>query len=355
MDNGSFILRVTGVALSFLVAAGCLADPPSVTGLATKPPPLSQDEKGNIATYAEFWGQKLVEAKDDPEQVKKAHRRLFDPLRIPGVTASFLNEYSRGAIGSLEEAIRVGSPHAAVNSINIVSFLGTESALEMLLDESTLRDEPRQFLRLTAARGCRELLAGERLASVNARKITSAARRLRDAARTEPEKLVLRYQLEAVLSADRADLPEASRRQIRGYLVDAIESVMERCAEDLEPDHAVELFDATYPVLDTLLEAFLKLDVGSQQDFGQKLGPCLGAVLNVPETRWDDAQTEPGSKTRYGRVINLTEQLLVRVNATLGASPAINTHLKEAWDAGDTAKYRSDLDRWQAVLSEAPY
>jgi hypothetical protein len=357
MRDRFVILRAAAVVLAVLLAVDCWGDPPSISSLATNTR-LTAEEQESVQTYVTFWCEQLTAGKDSPDSVRTARRRLLEPLRGDLATAAFLDEYGRRLIPLLESVIDDGNAHVSANALIIVSQLGTERALDALLKRSNVRDEPKGQVRLRAARGCKDLLENQNLDSVSARMITLAARRLRDAARAEDDTLILRHQLQAILAADLARLGDKQREQIRGYLVEALQGTAQRAIEapaEANPS-GMGLFEATYPVLVETRNAYLRLDLTSQQTFGQQMGPCLGRLLAVPGAQWEAAQNAPRCKEQCGKVVHLCERFLTTLDAFVrGNDGPPETDLKGAWDAGNADRYRQDLGRWESVLGRSPY
>lgn len=353
------ISRAAAVILAAMVVAESRAVPPSISNLATNTAFTAQEQE-SIQTYATYWSGQLAAGDDDPDSVRTARRRLLEPLRGDLASAMFLDEYGRKAIPLLEEVISNGNPHVSVNALIVLSQLGTERSLDALLKRSNSREEPRQEIRLRAARGCSDLLESESLRTVSARVFTLAARRLRDAAKAEEHPLILRHQLQAILAADQPYVASQQRRQIRDYLVEALQSTAQRAIErplDADPS-GMDLFEATYPVLVEARDVYLKLDLAAQENFGRAMGPCLGRLLQIPPAQWEAGQTAPQCKEQCGKIIHLCERFLTTLDSFVrggGGSNSPNTDLRAAWAANDLEQYGQYLSRWTGLLGRPPY
>ncbi len=351
MDNCRFILRTAAAAaVLFFSATSLAAAPPSIKGLTTGTP--NEQEKQTISEYGAYWCDKLGNSAADPEDIREAKRGLLDPLKQMSVSAAFLNEYDQAILESLVTIIDGEEPQPAVVSLIVLSQLGTDKALEAMLDRSRGSDEPRMHVRLAACRGCKLLLAGNR---INARRVPAATRRLREAAKEESDQNILRHQLGAILVADQPMLTDTQRAQIRGYLVQALDGYS-KLASDSDERKVPELFDAVYPVLVEVRNSALKLEPQAQREFGKVLGPCLAKLLAVPSVHWEKAQGSPETKDRYGKAIQFCEGFLQRIDLILGGGGGVQqANLKEAWDAGSREQYLEGLATLETVLSRPTY
>lgn len=361
MEHRAAILRITAVVLSLWTAAVAAGDPPPIKDLSSATS-LSADDRNRVAVYAEFWAERLMMAAENPSEVQNIRRKLSDPLDRGLITEVFRTYYGTALKGGLEQVLAEGNPHTSVVAMIVLSRVGTESALMSLLDHCGLPDEPRRHVRLAAARGCRQMLASDLLDSVKPNKITGAARTLANAAQRETDRFTLRHQLEAIFFADRTVLADGPRAQIHSSLVSALDGTASRASmaqADASPN-ALELLDATYPVLYLLRNAFLdpqNLPPVLQREFGRKLGPCLGRMFDVARKHWGDVQSAPREKDQYWRIIYLCENFLSTIDPFVRPNQqgSLSTQLATSWKDGDADRFSRDLKRWQDVLERPPY
>jgi len=345
MLRRSAIPRVVAVALCVYIASIAGAAPPSITSLASASS-LSQAQKDVIDAYAKHWSEMLLRSKDDPDQLRKAQRELVEPLRRGGVSELFRNQYGRALLPTLAQVIDEDSGQACVSANLIVSKIGTEKALDLMLDHCSIKDEPRRYSRLAAARGCKQLLAGKDVGRSNIKKnILTASRRLLAAAKVEPDQYALRHQLEALLAAHRATLVPAQQAQVRAHVIEALRSIAERAGKG-DPTAGLELIDAAYPVLFRLKIAFLdpKALPSVQKQFARDLGPCLVDLLDVGNAHWQAIQAEPKTKQCFGKVVRFIENFIRTISPF--ADPdrgSIETGLLRHWENNQPELYKQDI------------
>ena len=338
----------------FLCTGAHAADPPSIDRLITRTT-LSTADREAIRKYAEHWSAMLGGDADTPELAVQARRNLLDKLR-PAATDVFRDAFSRSALPGLEKVVEKDSGYAAVNALIVAAKLGTEHALDSLLDCSSLPGEKRRYVRLAAARSCGHLFGGGRLTDMKPNKLARAVRRLLAGVKLEQDHLTLRYQVEAILAAAGPELDRKTREELLGYLADAIDATAARAARPAPGDDPVDLVDAVYPPIHKLRTVYLALPGPTQKTFGKRLGPSLRNLLDVASKHWTELQNEKEDRVQLGQIIFMFERFLVTIDTFVreNQNPP-DTRLKEAWDADDEVRYRRDLSRWSDVLSRPPY
>ena len=357
--NGRSLARTVALTAAVLMSQGLgtrayAADPASIDRLITRTT-LSTADREAIRKYAEHWSAMLGGDGDTPERVVQARRNLLDKLR-PSASDVFRDAFSRSVLPGLENVVENENGHAAVNALIITANLGTEKALDSLIDCSSLPGEKRRYVRLTAARSCGHILGSGHLTDMKPNKLARAVRRLLAGAKLEQDRLTLCYQVEAILAAAGPHLDRKTREELLGYVADAIDATAARAARPAPGDDPVELMDAIYAPIVKLRHLYLALPVPTQKTFGKRLGPSLRNLLDVASMHWTDLQNEQDDRVQLGRFINMFERFLVAIDTFVRENAdSPDTRLKEAWDADDEVRYRRDLSRWSDVLSRPPY
>ncbi len=181
-----------------VVVSVALGDPRPITGLVGQSA-LSPQQADQIQTYAEFYCNQL--GTGDVLAAERAKRQLLDPMRAPRVTGEFRQAYSKVLTPRLAGVIDGDNPHAAVNAMQLVGFLGTPTAMVVLKDHIDSKDENRFEVRLWAAKAFRMAAEAGRL---EADDLNPLLRRYGAACRSETNPSVLRRQFEAIASVDSA-------------------------------------------------------------------------------------------------------------------------------------------------------
>ncbi|MBT8485880.1 MAG: hypothetical protein HKO59_05270 [Phycisphaerales bacterium] len=349
----AIILRAFVAALVLLAAAApaAFAQPASITSLATKSS-LSPDDRNRIEDFASGWTDRLAAETTPPEEIRRVRGKLLEPVRSPGVSGVFRDQYSRALVPKLETIAAGADAHRAVNALIVTSGLGSERALDLLLDHASVRDEPARFRRLAAARGCSVLFSRGPLDDINANRILGAARRLQEAAREETDAVTLRHQLQAILAAAE-ELPPpnaAGQANIRTFFIRALDGVADAVGNSAT-ERPVDRLAAVYPVLNALRAYFLELGSAEQRTFGRQLGPVLQKMLDATDTRWDDIQSRPRPDNQPGNFIELAERFLSTIDAIVRGGRPPSTQLRAAWQSKNRDQYRADLQAWQSVVS----
>ena len=138
-------------SISAPLLATLAAAPARISNLVDKRN-LSERDSGDIREYAAFWGRQLHEA-PAPAGVDEARAKLGDPLRAVRVGEVFRFEYSDAVVVHLDKTVRDGSPHAAVNALQLLALLGTPASLEVIVAHASIEQEPDFGIRLWAAIG----------------------------------------------------------------------------------------------------------------------------------------------------------------------------------------------------------
>jgi hypothetical protein len=346
------------VLLALVAATTTSAAPPRALGLdITSARELDDSQIKRVKSYATYWVEQLATQTADPAQratiVETAREELIEPLGpLKNPSESFRYEYGQTVLQAMQQqnVLEGNDAHRSVNAILVLTELGTGKALRELYRMSNQRTEPRSYIRQRAAIGCMVILSGAtgqpQQLIIEKRDIDSAVRALRDAAIREPQPVVVRRQLEAILVVDD---PKA-----REHLVQALNAIVTRLAQEKQAPSP--LIEPLHVAVLRLRDQFLNLSGADQRELGTAIGPCLGELLDAIDGQWQIAQNENGAKVTYSEIIELCEIFLRRIHAQIRNGSGVPTgDLKQAWDNGDQPQYRADLNAWMEQLSQPPY
>lgn len=352
-----FANRVTcAVVLAALAVSSGFADPPPVTPLTSANSSFTQEQIGRIREFASFWADLLNMGPHG--DVRRVKQKLIEPLRAPGVTEVFRDEYSRQLAPELAVVVEKSDPHRAVNAMIVLANLGTEDAMDVMLDHCDVRGEPRPMVRMWAARGFTMMLEQGRLEVLKGKKVATMGRQLRQAIGDETDRFAIRQQLLALQAADRPSIPADTRRKVREHLVESMNVIADRAARaGIEKDEQpllLSVFEPMRQMRTSLLDP--ARGFSEQREFGRMLGPSLAKVLDVARAHWQDAQGEPDLKAEYGELVRLAELFLGTIDGMVRPDDDTPvTTLADAWDDNDAKRFAEDLGRWQSVLGRPPY
>lgn len=335
------------IACLVLVCASALAAPPAITGL-TGQTSFSAGDQADIQAYAEYWCEMMTNPGEDTlAEVSTARRRLVEPIRLS--TTQFRIGYSSALVPLLEQIVKADNQYAAVNALTVLQELGTDRALEALIPFCDRATEKRMPIRLTASRACRRLFNAD---DVNSIRVKGALSSLVIAAEHEDDGLVLRRQLEALLSVG---TPEA-----RESLADALGIVLKRLDQASTPPdpQTVAALDSLLP---KLRHTYLNLPGPQQQVFGRQLAGPLVDTLGLAQAQWEKAredqpQNQVQLQSLYASIVLVSEQILKRIDPRVRPSEqAPDTDLHQAWQDSDRERFEADWRRWKSVVRTPGY
>lgn len=337
--SAAFVVFILGVVVS-----AALGDPRPIAGLVGQSA-LTPQQRDQIRTYGEFYCNQL--ATGDIPAVERAKRQLLDPMRAPMVTGEFRLAYSKVLTPGLAGVIDGDSPHAAVNALQLLGFLGTPTALNVLKDHLDSKDEDCFEIRLWAARAFRMAAEAGRL---DADDLNPLLRQLGAACRSETDPPVLRRQFEAIASVDSSIA--------RDVLLSAIGKKLDELQGQAEPSR---LMEAIYPALLRLRDQYLnpRLTAADQKVFGKDVAHLLCKVFEVGWAHWDNIQANEQTRTEIGRsyrgAIRLAENFLKTIDRTVRTAEPPRTQLGAAWENADKSRFKAEHQAWRDVLTGPPY
>ena len=335
----AFVALVLGA-----VVCGAFGDPPPVNGLVGKDQ-LSPQDRVEVRTYTDFYCNQL--AAGDIQAAERAKRQLLDPLRSPVISGDFHLEYSKVLVGNLAAVIDGDKPHAAVNAMLLIGFLGTDRALDVIKDHLDSKDENRFEMRLWAAKAFG--MAAE-AGQLDANDLNPLLRQFEIACRNETEPSVLLRQFEAIASVNSA--------VARSVLLGAIGEKLDVLQAQPQPSRQM---DAIYPALVRLRGHYLSpiLNKADQLAFGKDIASLLYKVFEVGSAHWDTIQADENTRKEFGRsykgAIGVAESLLKTIDRRVRAAEPPRTQLITAWEDVDKPRFDAEHRNWADVLSRPPY
>ncbi len=330
--------------------------------------PLTDAQKAAVSTFAASALEAIRDGTDATEMVD-ARWTLVTPARDPAATAPFRKGYSAILITELTPVIKGKDLQRAVNAMQVIRFTRTPESVDVLIERSNAATEPDAGKRLAAA----SILADsfEDLDASNAY-LETAARRLRDAASTEPDWIALQQKLAAIsTAAKRKDLPPDNARNIRKAQAEAVAAVAKSIKSNTTAD---ERMQALQRALIGVRNELLLLQQADRTAASKTLAPAMGDLLTASSAQWAaghaggsssgsrGVEVNPALAPSYAAVVNSCEVMLrlidraERPQAYANAKPDADARvLANAWDAGDKAKFDAEVKRWNAIVSAPPY
>ena len=337
--SAALVVLILGVVVST-----ALGDPRPIAGLVGQSS-LTPQQRDQIRTYGDFYCNQL--ATGEIPAVERAKRQLSDPMRAPMVTREFRQTYSRVLTPRLRGVVEGDNPHAAVNAMQLLGFLGTPAALNVVKDHIDSKDEDRFEIRLWAARAFKLAAEAGRL---QADDLNPLLRQLGAACRSETEPSVLRRQFEAIASVDSSVARDA--------LLSAVGNKLDELQRQTEPSL---LMEAIYPALVRLRDQYLnpRLGAADQKVFGKNVAHRLCKVFEVGLAHWDKIQSDEQTRTEIGRsyrgAIRVAESFLKTIDRTVRRAEPPPTQLGAAWENVDKSRFEAGHEDWHAVLTGPPY
>lgn len=307
---------------------------------------FSQAQLGQIEDFVSFYCNNL--SSGDTNLVESAKKQLIKHARSPLSSPNFLWAYSRRLIPHLEPVIDGESPYAAVNALQIVGFLGTDEALNVIEDHINIDDEESFAKRLWAVKA---FVVAVDNGTLTANQLNPVLRQLGMACKTEPQPMILQSQFSAI--------SKVNSTIAREVLLDALTARL----EDLEKeDKPSVLMAAIYPALIAIRDQYLNpaLAPNAQRAFGAKIAPSLCKVFNVSLAHWDTTQLDAKVKNQftssYWGANRVAEGFLKNIAKKLGSPQATpQTQLADAWMKGDKSRFEAEHKIWHDIVSRPPY
>lgn len=298
-----------------------------------------------IRQFCEQWVSDL--SRGNREQVVRIRRELTGPVNDQPSQA-FRAQYSDTLIPMLEPLIRNPDrdDHIAINALQIVGLIKTDSALSLMVDMSDSRQEPHWPMRRMAAKMATYIIgdafAGE--ITLNQTRLQSMLRNIEQASERETHWAVLIQQFESL-----AAYPDAFGRS---RWLGAVGSALNRM--QIDPDAHRDFIRAIHHTLHQFRDRFLTMSESDRRTVGAQVAPLLVDLLEVADTDWSGGHSSDAVSATYSAAINNAEILLGTIDPLVrsgSANPATpTTTLREAWDDDTRASFQGDVEAWRRVI-----
>ncbi|MCH8822253.1 MAG: hypothetical protein IH984_01980 [Planctomycetes bacterium] len=329
------ILLAIGISDAF-------GDPRSINGLVNSNS-LNQAQQGQIEDYAKFYCNNL--SSGDIDLVENAKRQLLGPLRAPSISPHFRLKYGKLLVPHLKPVIDGDSPYAAVNALQVVGFLGTNDALNLIKDHINIDDEESFAKRLWAVKA---FVVAYKQQNLSANQLNPMLRQLGMACKTETQSMILHSQFSAISIVNSTIAREV--------LLDAVSTKLEDIAGK---DNPSELMGAIYPALVSLRDQYLILPQNQQRTFGVSIAPSLCKVFKVSLAHWDKIQLDAEAKrqftSNYKGANEVAEAFLRTIAREIGSKEPPQTQIADAWTDNDKPRFEAQHKIWHDIVNQPPY
>jgi hypothetical protein len=309
---------------------------------------LTAREKSDVEEYAAGWAEALNTK--DAAQLIKARRQLIDPIDERWhMTEVVRTIYGRSLRRAFEPLLDQSNDNqmAAVNALQVLSMLGTEQSLGVLMRHADINAEPRSAVRHWASIGLGRVLSSGRLPM---RRIRGNAQVVADGIAREPEWYVISRQFDALASLPRTQgLSRVDREALRklslNLQADAVIALVAAIAENDEPDERMQAARASIASLRLqLMEP--SLDSAIRRSVLDSLSPTLVELAGVIVEQGDAARSDDTVRNAYGGTLEIIGVLMQHQTGKDQGD------LRAAWNNGDSDTIMASISSWPS--SESP-
>jgi hypothetical protein len=321
--------------------------------------PLTEGQRSQVAQFVEQWIGRLETPIDNPaarQSIDQARRALAGPqtLTAPGgLSPHFRSVYSELLIPHLQRILGGDDDRAAVDALHIASKLGTDAAMNLVIEQIE-SDNP--HLRAAAAArarlGVADFQAGGTRTMVAPAVVTTLARTTAEMATVESEPFALQRQIELLNAVHSAALA----REI-GALANDVEAARRNLLDYRADRLANSEIDAMTVLIDTLRDHY-QFTPEIQQAEGPGLAGSIHKLLASATRNWDEAQNQASVREAYERLIADCESFLGFIDKIVRRAqvpPTPNTQLPQHWEQNDRPGYEEDLQQWELLFDDEPY
>ena len=309
---------------------------------------LTAREKSDVEGYAAGWAEALNTK--DAAQLIKARRQLIDPLDDRWhMTEVVRTIYGRSLRKAFEPLLDQSNDNqmAAVNALQVLSMLGTEQSLGILMRHADINAEPRGAVRHWASIGLGRVLSSGRLPM---RRIRGNAQVVADGIAREPEWYVISRQFDALASLPRTQgLSRVDREALRKLSLNlqakAVIALVAAIAESDKPDERMQAARASIASLRLqLMEP--SLDAAIRRSVLDSLSPTLVELAGIIVEQGDAARSDDTVRNAYGGTLEI---IAVLMQHQTGKDQG---DLRTAWNKGDSDTIMASISSWPS--SESP-
>lgn len=304
---------------------------------------LSTAQQGQIEDFAKFYCNNL--SSYDIILAEDAKKKLLEPLRALVVTPHFLSIYTKRLVPYLKPVIKGDSPYAAVNAFQVIGFIGTDEALDVIENHLSFDDEKSFAKRLWAVKA---FVIAVDSGNLSANQQNPVLRQLGLACKAETQPMILHSQFNAIA---KVKSPIA-----RDVLLGAVSAKLDGLAAQENPS---ELMGVIYPALISLRDQYLILAPNQQRALGTNIAPTLCKVFNVSLAHWNAMQLDEKLKSKfaisYEGANRVAEGFLKTIARKIGSQETPRTQIADAWADGDKSRFEAEHKMWHDFVSRPPF
>ncbi|MBX3354332.1 MAG: hypothetical protein KF724_01385 [Phycisphaeraceae bacterium] len=272
-------------AAVLLPAAMATAQCPIPRDIVTASRALTDAERSAIDRCVE--AQVALLKSSNPADVSRGRQDLVQPPRTPGVTDIFRRAYADAVRAKLRDFFKSDDEFRAVNALSVLPFLLTAESLEELADNASPLNQPREAVRIAAARflahACRTLGAPTPPYSLNPAQADALARKTREAADRETSWVALAELASALTFQAGWRLPPQNLETVRGELIRVLQRQIELAKTTPEVMRAVQR------TLVGIRRQVIDMPAAARPDYGRQLSPVLRSIKTMSTQAPPDA------------------------------------------------------------------
>lgn len=318
---------------------------------------LTPAQKAEVAAFVAHWVRELssdVSMPDAYTRISNANRALGSNIfRSPEVSVPFRVAYSEALVPQLQQLLNGPDAASAARAMNIAARLGTDAALNLLINEIASPDAMR---RNAAARGARlavqDFQVGSARSVVTPAAISTLVRKVEQAALEEASPFALQRQVEVLDAVFNASLARPDVLQgMDAAVQDARIRVLAAQAARIAPHEA-----DTLTMMVATLRAHYQATPSRQANDGPRLASAVNTILATCLRDWEEIRRDPTTLASFQRLVEDSENFLIFIDSTIRSNSAPpRTQLKQSWQSNDKQRFKSDHEQWAALLQREPY
>ncbi|MGI9014656.1 MAG: hypothetical protein ACR2GY_10455 [Phycisphaerales bacterium] len=315
---------------------------------------LSNEQMAEVAAFVDTW-VKALEQEDSLKSVQNARRALANSQNLsPGGSFSpyFRRAYSDILTPRLAQLISGTNARAAVDAIMIASRIGTDRALDLVIEQIESSDA-----RLRTAAAGRAILAVQDVPAnrsmISPSSLATLARKVKSAAQAETSPYALQRQVELLDAIHlTAELGGGTLANVLSDVHKGRLDVLGARAERLKAADA----DALIMMIGSLRRSYQADGVDAKRLEGPILARHLNAVLTSASEHWDVLENDDAAWDSFKRLIADTESMLIFIDTSIAAaSTTPQTRLPDHWDRRDKPQFQRERELWTEHLKLDPY
>ncbi len=349
-------LRV-GMLLALLATVPVWSQGPVLSREIIATREVTPAQRAEIAGFVAHWVQELGSDSTMPDaftRITNANRALGSNIfRSPEVSVPFRLAYSEALTPHLTRLIGGSDVAAAVRAMNIAARLGTDAALNLLINEISSADPTRRNAAARSARlAVQDFQVGAARSIVTPAAISTLARKVEQSALEEANAFALQRQVEVLDAIFNAAVarPDALTGMDTA-IQDARIRVLAAQAARISPHEA-----DTLTMMVATLRAHYQASPARQATDGPKLATAVNTMLATCLRDWDEVRRDSAALSSFQRLVEDSENFLIFIDSTLRSSSSTpKTQLKQSWQSNDKQRFKTDHEQWSSILQREPY